>query len=173
MITGLVSSLAVALALAGQNAAQRPDDPLSSQAVVQELRLLREAVEQVLATSVRVQLLMGRLQLQEARIQALIRQGSEIDSQLAGMASERQSLTTQRRMLEQIPEKSTDPEEREFASHQLAELTERLKQIEIRHGSLLVEQANVQQLVHTEQTRWDDFNNRLEDLERLLGAAKR
>lgn len=171
-MTGLIGSLAVALALAGQNAAQRPDDP-SSQAVVQELRLLREAVEQVLAASVRVQLLMGRLQLQEARIQALIRQGSEIDSQLAGMASERQALTNQRRMLEKIPEKSTDPEEREFASQQVGELTERLKQIESRHASLLVEQANVQQLVHTEQTRWDDFNNRLEDLERLLGAVKR
>lgn len=172
-MTGLVSSLALALAIAGQTTAPRPDDPLSSQAIVQEVRLLREAVEQVLATSVRVQLLMGRLQLQEARIQALIRQGSEIDSQLAGMASERQALTNQRRMLEQIPEKSTDPEEREFAGQQLAWMAERLKQIESRHASLLVEQANVQQLVLTEQTRWGDFNNRLEDLERLLGAVKR
>jgi hypothetical protein len=172
-MTGLVSSLALALAFAGQTTAPRPDDPLSSQAIVQELRLLREAVEQVLATSVRVQLLMGRLQLQEARIQALIRQGSEIDSHLAGMASERQGLTNQRRMLEQVPEKSTDPEEREFAAQQLAWMAERLKQIESRHASLLAEQANVQQLVLTEQTRWGDFNNRLEDLERLLGAVKR
>jgi protein subunit release factor A len=172
-MTGLVSSLAVALAIAAQTAAPRPDDPPTSQAIVQELRLLREAVEQVLATSVRVQLLMGRLQLQEARIQALIRQGSEIDSELAGMASERESLTNQRRRLERVAEKSTDPEEREFATQQVASLAERLKQIEARHASLLVEQANVQQLVLTEQTRWDDFNNRLEELERVLGSAKR
>jgi hypothetical protein len=171
-MTGLVCSLAAALALAGQNPAPQPD-PLSSQAIVQELRLLREAVEAVLATNVRVQLLMGRLQLQEARIQSLVRQGTEIDSQLAGMEAERQALGNQRRMLEKVPDRSTDPSEREFAAQQLVSLAERLKQLESRHTSLLAEQANVQQLVLTEQSRWGDFNNRLEELERLLGSAKR
>lgn len=171
-MTGLVSSLAMALAFAGQNPAPQPD-PLSSQAIVQELRLLRQAVEDVLASSVRVQLLMGRLQLQEARIQALVRQGAEIDSQLAGMEAERQSLAGQRRMLEKVPEQTTDPTEREFAGQQLASLVERLKQIDSRHNSLLAEQAGIQQLVAAEQARWGDFNNRLEELERLLGAPRR
>ncbi|HET9262374.1 MAG TPA: hypothetical protein VFO14_04975 [Vicinamibacterales bacterium] len=135
--------------------------------------MLREAVEQVLSTSVRVQLLMGRLQLQEARIQALVRQGAEIDSQLAGMEAERQSLANQRRMLEKVPERSTDPTERDFAVQQLAWLADRLKQIDSRHNSLLAEQASVQQLVGTEQTRWGDFNSRLEELERLLASSKR
>lgn len=171
-MTGLVSSLAVALSLAGQDPARQPE-PLSTQAIVLELRLLRQAVEQVLSASVRVQLLMGRLQLQEARIQALIRQGGEIDSQLAGMAAEREALTSQRRMLEKVPDRSTDPEEREFAAQQLASLAERLKQIDSRHATLLAEQASVQQMVLTEQTRWGDFNNRLEELERLLASTAR
>jgi hypothetical protein len=171
-MTGLVSSLAMALAFAGQNPAPQPD-PLSSQAIVQELRLLREAVEGVLASSVRVQLLMGRLQLQEARIQALVRQGAEIESQLAGMEGERQALSNQRRMLEKVPDQTVDPAERDFAAQQLASLADRLKQIDNRHNSLLAEQASVQQLVAAEQARWGDFNNRLEELERLLGAPKR
>lgn len=171
-MTGLVSSLAMALALAGQNPVAQAD-LLSSQAIVQELRLLREAVEGVLASSVRVQLLMGRLQLQEARIQALVRQGAEIESQLAGMEAERQSLANQRRMLEKVPERSTDPAERDFAAQQLVSLVERLKLIDSRHNSLLAEQAGVQQLVAAEQARWGDFNNRLEELERLLGPPRR
>jgi len=171
-MTALLGSLALALALAGQDPAHQPET-LMPQAIVEELRLLREAVEQVLSTSVRVQLLMGRLQLQEARIQALVRQGAEIDSQLAGMEAERQSLANQRRMLEKVPEHSTDPTERDFAVQQLAWLADRLKQIDSRHNSLLAEQASVQQLVGTEQTRWGDFNSRLEELERLLASSKR
>jgi chromosome segregation ATPase len=171
-MTGLLGSLALALALAGQDPTHQPET-LMPQAIVEELRLLREAVEQVLSTSVRVQLLMGRLQLQEARIQALVRQGAEIDSQLAGMEAERQSLANQRRMLEKVPERSTDPTERDFAVQQLASLADRLKQIDNRHNSLLAEQASVQQLVGTEQTRWGDFNSRLEELERLLASSKR
>ena len=125
-MTGLLGSLALALALAGQDPAHQPET-LMPQAIVEELRLLREAVEQVLSTSLRVQMLMGRLQLQEARIQALVRQGAEIDSQLAGMEAERQSLANQRRMLEKVPERSTDPTERDFAVQQLAWLADRLK----------------------------------------------
>jgi len=169
-MTGWISALLLGLA----TAPLAPQDPaLGSQAIVQELRALREAVEQVLATNVRVQLLMGRLQLQEARIQALVRQSAEIDSQIAGMAAERTALEQQRRMMDSVPNSTADPEEREFAKQHFAALTERLKQIDTRQASLLADQANVQQMVATEQGRWGDFNNRLEELERLLGSVKR
>ena len=172
-MTTWIPALILGLVVAPQTPATTPDSALSSQAIVQELRALREAVEQVLATNVRVQLLMGRLQLQEARIQALVRQSAEIDSHIAGMAAERTALEQQRRMMENVPNSTADPEERDFARQQLAALTERLKQMENRHASLLADQANVQQLVATEQNRWGDFNLRLEELERLLGSAKR
>jgi hypothetical protein len=171
-MTACIPALVLGLAMAPQAPAAAPDAS-HSQAIVQELRALREAVEQVLATNVRVQLLMGRLQLQEARIQALVRQSADIDSQVQGMAAERQALEQQRRMMEGVPNATADPEEREFAKHQLGVLAERLKQLENRHASLLAEQANVQQLVATEQSRWGDFNLRLEELERLLGSPRR
>lgn len=172
-MTGFLSSLAVALVVAGQAPAPQPDVALNSAAIVQELRALREAVEGVLATNVRVQLLMGRLQLQEARIQALVRQSTEIDAQIAGMGAERQALTHQQRAMEGASNEIADPEEREFAKQQLATLTERLKQLDARHGSLLADQASVQQLVVTEQNRWGEFNQRLEELERMLASTRR
>jgi len=168
-----IPAIILGLAVAPQTAGTPPEGAFTSQAIVQELRALRETVEQVLATNVRVQLLMGRLQLQEARIQALVRQSAEIDSKIESMAAERTSLEHQRRMMENVPNATSDPEEREFARQQLAAFAERLKQIEGRHASLLVDQANVQQLVATEQNRWGDFNFRLEELERLLGTPKR
>lgn len=172
-MTAWLPLLVLGLTTAPQTPAASPGAAVNSEAIVQELRALREAVEQVLATNVRVQLLMGRLQLQEARIQALVRQSTDIDSQVQGMAAERQALEQQRRMMEGVPNSTADPEEREFAKHQLATLTERLKQIDTRHATLLAEQTNVQQLVATEQNRWGEFNARLEELERLLGLPRR
>jgi protein subunit release factor A len=169
----LFTSLGVALLVAGQSPMPAQDSASSSAALVQEVRALRQAVEEVLATSVRVQLLMGRLQLQEARIQALIRQNAEIDSEISSMSAERQAIQSQVRAMEGVPNESTDPQERAFAKQQLSALAERMKTLESRHASLLADQANVQQLVVTEQGRWGDFNQRLEELERMLAAPRR
>jgi hypothetical protein len=172
-MTGLICSAAVAFALASQAPGAQPEPALASQAIVQELRALREAIEQVLATNVRVQLLLGRLQLQETRIQTLIRQSREIDSQIDGMASERDSLRQQQRTFERAATETTDPEEREFAKQQQTVLAERLKQLDSRHATLLADQANAQQVIANEQSRWGEFNSRLEELERMLGSVKR
>lgn len=169
----LVASLGAALLMAAQNAAPPQDSASHSAALVQEVRALREAVEELLSTSVRVQLLMGRLQLQETRIQALIRQNADIDSEMSGMASERQAISAQLRLMQGEPNESADPAEREMTRKMLDGLTERLKQIEARQAALQVDQANVQQLVLTEQNRWGEFNQRLEELERLLAAPRR
>ena len=168
-----VRSLGIVLVLAGQSATPQQDGGQNATAIVEELRALRRAVEGILATNVRVQLLMGRLHLQEARIQSLIRQNAEIDSQIAAMTAERQALANQQRTMERASNELADPEEREFARQQHTALSERLKQLETRHASLLADQANVQQLVLTEQNRWGEFNQRLEELERMLAAPGR
>jgi hypothetical protein len=169
-----MSSVALALTMAGgQTPAGQPGGTSDSQALVQELRALRETIEQVLATNVRVQLLMGRLQLQEARIQTLIRQARDVESQVSSVAAERDLMLQQRRTFERTANETVDPQERAFAKEQAAGYGERLKQLENRHAALLAEQANAQQLLLSEQNRWGDFNLRLEELERLLSAPRR
>lgn len=165
----IVLALAVATLQAPADAAQQP--AAATEALVQEVRALREAVEQVLSASIRVQLLMGRLQLQEARIQALARQNAEIDSQLAGLTSERQSIAFQRKMLQSGLAGMTNSQEQDELKQHLAMLVDRLEHLDTRQATLQVEQANVQQLLAGEQSRWGDFNARLEELERLLAGA--
>src|SRR5690606_28974499 len=82
-MTGSIAILALSLATL-QVQAPLPQ-PAATDALVQEVRALREAVEQVLSASIRVQLMMGRLQLQEARIQALVRQEAELEARIAGV----------------------------------------------------------------------------------------
>lgn len=163
------SIIVVALSLATlQGAAQQPVP--AAEALVLEVRALREAVQQVLSSSIRVQLLMGRLQLQEARIQTLARQNAEIDARLDGMTSERRDIALQRQMLQNGLAKMNVQEQEEFKLH-LAMLADRLEQLDTREAKLQAEQAHVQQLLGAEQSRWGDFNARLEELERLLAAA--
>ena len=171
-MTAWISAFVIGLA-AAQQVPPVPMDSGVSDAVVQELRALREAVEGVLSTSVRVQLLMGRLQLQETRIQSLVQQSREIDAQLAGMTTDRVNLEQQRRIMERVLNETTDPEQREMAKQEGTTLAERLKHLEARYNTLLADQANVQQLVAAEQNRWGEFNQRLEELERLLAATGR
>ena len=169
-MTGFIVSALVSAAVLGQQPAPQAD---STAALVQELRALRQVVEQMLAANVRVQLLMGRLQLQETRILSLARQSTDIEAQLAGLRQEKDGLAMQQKVFAFMPDKTEDPKEREEAKRQTEALAERLKEIDARYLALQNEQANIQQTMATEQNRWGDFNQRLEELERLLGAVRR
>jgi chromosome segregation ATPase len=169
-MTGFIASIAVSVAVLGQQPAPQTD---STAALVQELRALRLAVEQMLAANVRVQLLMGRLQLQETRIISLGRQSTDIEARLTGLRQEKDGLAMQQKVFAFMPDKTEDPKEREEAKRQTEALAERLKEIDARYLALQNEQANIQQMIETEQGRWGDFNQRLEELERLLGVVRR
>ena len=169
-MTGFITSVLVSVAVLGQQPAPQAD---SMSALVQELRALRQAVEQMLAANVRVQLLMGRLQLQETRILSLARQSTDIEARLTALRQEKDGLAMQQKVFAFMPDKTEDPKEREEAKRQTEALAERLKEIDTRYLALQNEQANIQQTIATEQNRWGDFNQRLEELERLLGAVRR
>ena len=169
-MTGFITSALVSVVLLGQQPAPQAD---STAALVQELRALRQAVEQMLAATVRVQLLMGRLQLQETRILSLGRQSTDIEARLAGLRQEKDGLAMQQKVFAFMPDRTEDPKAREEAKQANEALAERLKEIETRYLALQNEQATIQQTIATEQGRWGDFNQRLEELERLLGAVRR
>jgi hypothetical protein len=169
-MTGLITSALVSIAILGQQPAPQAD---STAALVQELRALRQVVEQMLAANVRVQLLMGRLQLQETRILSLGRQSTDIEARLQSLRQEKDGIAMQQKVFAFMPDKTDDPKEREEAKRQTEALAERLKEIDARYLALQNEQANIQQTMATEQNRWGDFNQRLEELERLLGAVRR
>jgi hypothetical protein len=168
-MTGLITSVLVTVAVAQQP--PPPADGLS--ALVQEVRALRQAVEQMLAANVRVQLLMGRLQLQETRILSLGRQSTDIEAQLQSLRQEKDGIAMQQKVFAFMPDRTEDPKEREEAKRQTEALAERLKEIDARYVALQNEQANIQQTMTTEQNRWGDFNQRLEELERLLATVRR
>jgi hypothetical protein len=165
--------LVIAAAIAGSvvTAAQAPSgQPDVLSALLTEVRGLRAAMEQMAAAGPRVQLLLGRVQLQEQRIANQVRRLDATRASLAPAQREVDEAARHMKDLQQAPSSPCDPSSPcEAAREWELKETRRvltLKQTELQR--LTAEEAFLVQDIATEQARWTDFNQRLEELDRTL-----
>jgi peptidoglycan hydrolase CwlO-like protein len=166
-------------------AAQAPGSSNSGDimpALLQEVRGLRVAMEQMTSAGARVQLALGRLQLQESRLTAANARLTEVRNQLA--AAQRQATATQEQATElegvlsgQRPMPPSSPgfsaeQTRGLMSEQLSGLQREAAAANANLQRLLAQEAALANDLSTEQARWSDLNQRLEDLERSLRPLK-
>lgn len=156
--------LAMRPMVSGQEAAR--EDVLTS--LLTEVRGLRVAIEQMASAGPRVQLAMGRLQLQEQRVNTLQRRLDDLRDQIA--ATERDTSAGQDRLasLEQVAQHTGDPAERDAAGAQAGMLKAALARNAGDVQRLKNEEAELAGLVAAEQGRWSEINQRLEELERVM-----
>src|SRR6185295_9299989 len=163
----VIGAALIAVAAAGSAQSQRAAATLDD--VVSELRALRADLRQTTRTSTQTQLLTVRLQLQEQRLAVLSNQRNDIAARLAVETQLRTDAERQLRGFEEskarnedvgIPRAELDAMEREargrFTLHRDAE-----QQLRTQDLQLSGEIAN-------EQNRWQDFNSRLDELEKSL-----
>ena len=154
----IVTSLATSI-VARQPLAQ--PDVLS--ALLVEVRGLRAAMEQLASTGPRVQLSMGRLQLQEQRINTLVRRMDEMRDRRTAVEQE---LSGKQREIADV-EESLRREGMQPEAHVKSLRTE-ASQILQRLQGLQNEEAALVQEIAAEQGRWSEINQRLEELDRAL-----
>jgi len=144
-----------------------PPDVLT--ALFIEVRGLRAAMEQMASAGARVQLALGRLQLQEQRVSNLVRRLEAVKASLSD--TQRGLEGTERRMkgLDEISRESVDPQERRAAEQELSVLKPEVTRLSAEVQRLLGEETSLTQDIANEQNRWTEFNSRLEELERSLG----
>ena len=136
-----------------------------------EIKLLRADLNQRLDASVRTQLLVARLQLQEQRITTLSTQLTDIQQQLQNNERARGPLEAQVKAFE--ASRADAPEhEKKQADFVTDSLRSTLEQLVRADDTLKQQQAQVSSYLAEEQSRWSAFNARLEELERLLMAPK-
>lgn len=136
-------------------------------ALLIEVRGLRAAMEQMASAGPQVQLALGRLQLQEQRVNNLLRRVESVQTDLAGATQEsdkaRQELSTLESAL-----KSAGPEERQHVEEMIPEVKARQGRAIALIQRLQVEEAGLNQELAAEQSRWTEINQRMEELERAL-----
>jgi chromosome segregation ATPase len=170
--------LAAAVLACGVGAARAQGQRAASQdimpALLAEVRGLRAAMEVMASAGARVQLALGRVQLQEQRLNTAIRRLEEVRARLSDAqrgAAEHQDRIE--RMEASLKETPTDTRE---GRQQVAELEAILPELRRQSGRLAAEvqqrtadEAALANDVAAEQSRWIGFNQQLEELERSLG----
>jgi chromosome segregation ATPase len=140
--------------------------------LLQEVRALRVAIERSTVAGTRAQLLLGRLQMQEARMATLGRQAQEARSRLAGAQREREAMTSEIKMMTESTDRVTS-DERHMFEQRLESLKRAIKETEQREREIQSEYDGLVQALSSDEARWVDFNQRLEELERSLAVEKK
>jgi peptidoglycan hydrolase CwlO-like protein len=184
LVVAMVTFAAAMQTAAAQS--QRGTSPDPSTALLEEVRALRAELAQLSRTSLRMQLLVARVQLQEQRIQYFDKQRVEIQSKLTA-ATERaaQAATEIERTQEQIKSLRSAPSAPAGPGQagQAVDMAQFLRPAldlslegsrrDAEAAAKAVEQLRAQEAdvmtnLTDEQGRWNEFNARLDELERSL-----
>ena len=126
-------------------------------------------MEQMASAGPRVQLALGRLQLQEQRVNTLLRQHADVRDRLATAEHESTDLGHKIEAGQvALQDVGLEGERKEQLQDLLAEF-KRLQSVNaITVQRLRTEETDALQLLSSEQNRWTEINQRLEELERAL-----
>ena len=169
---GFVLVAVLLVAVTGGAAGQQrpaPSQAATLDDLLQEVRALRAELKDTSAASLRAQLLLARLQLQEQRINTVWRQLSEVEDKL--QAGQKEGAAPEQIFKLLGIEPGADP-----PAH-MAPVVEMFKSqmaaAEKSNSDLKMRQAELMQLMTNEQSRWTALNAELEALERALTPVRR
>jgi chromosome segregation ATPase len=164
--------LACAFATTLRARQNRPESDVLA-ALLIEVRGLRAALESLAAAGPRVQLAMGRLQLQEQRISMLVRRLDEVRDRRVNaereLENQKRRVSSLEETLRQGPMAPDGRPSREELEAVLRDSRTQLPQFTASVQRLQNEEAALSQDVAVEQGRWAEINQRLEELDRALG----
>lgn len=144
-------------------------DHATMQALLSEVRQLRLALQRSLSLGPRMQLVLQRAQLQDAKVARIAQQLDEVHKQVAADAAQQTNMGERLARIEQALSSETDPERRKQLEDmrvglKLAAGTGPDQQLRAREGEIA---ASLQ----TEQAILDELNGKLDTIERQFEAA--
>jgi hypothetical protein len=137
--------------------------------LVAEIRGLRADLNHALTGSIRAQLLVARLQLQEQRVNTV--QALLADARRLLSANEEEQTTVAaelRNTQEALRTKSFERAERTEAEEIAAQMEAQLVRTQTEALQLRAREAELSSQLASEQGRWIDFNERLNEIDRSL-----
>jgi chromosome segregation ATPase len=154
-------------------AAQTPGNSDTMRELLAEVRGLRLALERAATSGPRIQVLMARVQVQEQRMLNLTNRLTAVRGEIASIDQQLPSITMTMRQLEQQIKRVSEPNEREALEEQVAGLRMQNETSLARRQELASEDALLAQQLGDEQTRANELQDRLDQLERSLAAPSR
>ncbi len=162
----LALSAAPWLTVAGQET--RAKDGAVMESLLAEVRGLRAAMEQLASAGPRVQLAMGRLQLQDQRLNAARRRLEDVRDMIVTAEREAGEGRDRLAMMEDAAPRAADASERDSLSAQVKLTKAMLAQKAADVQRLREQEAELTGVVGTEEARWTEISQRIDELERAL-----
>lgn len=151
--------------LAAQGPTQSPPEDTMRE-LVAEVRALRQAVERTSSLSARSQALLGRVQLQENRLAELGRRLDDARERVrAAAVDETRHATQLAELTHRLQGSSGGADERASIDAMLREMRANVKLAQDQAAQLRADEQAVLTALTQEQTRWSDYNARLEAIE--------
>ena len=154
--------------VAGQTAPSHQDTLAE---LLVEVRGLRAAMVQMASVGPSIQLAMGRLQLQEQRINTLVRRADGLRDALVAAHKQTGELQDRLRNGQQELEDNPEAQRRSELQSWMADLKQQLARATAEIQRLQTEEADAASQVASEQARWAEINQRLEELDRALARV--
>jgi hypothetical protein len=170
-----VGLICIVGSIAGVLVAQAPRtaQPASLDDLLAEVRGLRAEINLASSASIRTQLLTARLQLQEQRIYTAARQLTEVQGLLTTV---RQEILEVQRRVEQYERDGADsaipPDQLKELRLMIPREKAVVEQKRLREQELRTQETELFNALNTEQARWTEFNDRLDEIERSLSGAR-
>jgi hypothetical protein len=161
ILIGLLAALGGVLFAQGT---QVSEDPLLA-----EVRALRAEVHQIASASVRTQLLVARLQLQERRVLMAGRQVLEVQNALATVRQEMAGEQARVEQLEKSPMRATSQGQAQVQQAVLGAKAQ-IEQLRRQEQQLQAREMECLEAVNDAQRQWIDFSERLDAVERSVPA---
>jgi chromosome segregation ATPase len=161
--------IAVFAACAAIASAQAQRGPATLDDLLTELRGLRADLKAMRATTTEAQMLTARLSLQEQRLGVLSNQRNDVSTRLA---LETRLRSDAERQVQTFEDNSSRNESLGVSRKELEMQQAIFKQMFNQHRDaeqqLRTQEADLSAQIAAEQNRWQDFNSRLDELERSL-----
>jgi|ERR671922_762396 chromosome segregation ATPase len=152
-----------------QSTQSTPNEPEGMQALVAEVRLLRKDLQATNGHALKAQVLLHRLQAQEATVARVSQNLNDLLSSIPAMQERQRNLMADIKRLEKVVDDSeTPPAQRKGAEEQISRLkaeVERVTAIEQQRQTAKVE---AEEQMRTEQAKLSALEDRLDRLEKEL-----
>jgi hypothetical protein len=168
MLTTMAAALGMIAVLAGPVRGQEPPRGDLTTALLVEMRALRGAIERLASSNARIQLAIGRLQIQEQRVNALLQQQVDVRQKLA--EAERLYAQDEARLADLIDAVATisEPGERQAVVAEIGALKMTVSSASAALLKMRSDEAELAGLVSGEQGRWNVINQELDALDEAL-----
>ena len=172
-VLALIPAIALASVAVAVQARQTTPSAADS-ALLAEVRAIRAELRDAASNSMRTQLLIARLSLQEQRVASLSRELGEVQTNLTKASDERAQWERQLRALnDALADVTLSDEKRTDFTAEREAVRKRLEQARQTEQGVRVHESEVMGVITSEQARWTEFNSRLDELERALSTSKR